>query len=173
MAYCYNCEECQWNGTFVTATDLEQEISESRYDVAAGTREICPDEFLFTPLTATPHYIEVATTTGNYGVYGTDSFYGRSMGCIKASATEDVKFVEVGLVSENNIYQYGVKDPTLINTDADIDALRGKHLLLHFDATTRKWTVDNTVASAPGTNLIEVVGGSARNKTLQFKVLVS
>ena len=168
---CYGCQECPIQGTFMSSHEGGKGISENVYDIKANTREVCAGEFVFTPLTATPNFIEVATATGEYGVYGVDSFYGRSTGCISAKTT-DQHFVEVERINEWNVYQYPVLNPALITNDADVEALKGKFLTLNFNATTRKWTVNNTVASA-ATNLIEVVGGSARFKTLQFRVLVS
>jgi hypothetical protein len=168
---CYGCQECPIQGTFMSSHDGGKGISENVYGIKANTREICAGEFVFTPLTATPTSIEVATATGNYGVYGVDSFYGRTTGCVSTKTT-DQKYVEVERINEYNVYQYPVLNPTLINSDADIEALKGKFLTLNFNATTKLWTVNNTAASA-STNLIEVLGGSARFKTLQFRILVS
>lgn len=70
------------------------------------------------------------------------------------------------------IYASGAKDATAVNTQAKIDALKGKRVVFDLTGTvgpglTGQWTVD-TAASDSATNCVVIIGGEYQTSTVYF-----
>lgn len=75
--------------------------------------------------------------------------------------------VNVYIPNPGTIYSAKAKDPLLANTQAEINALIGKRVVL--DLTAGKYTVDTAAADA-ATNGIVIVGGDFNQSSINFTI---
>lgn len=73
--------------------------------------------------------------------------------------------VEIWLPLPGMVYQGKAKTASTADTQAEIDALSGKRVVLDLTSTT--WSVDAAAADAVANNVV-IIGGDYRKNTLQF-----
>jgi hypothetical protein len=115
-----------------------------------------PGDLLFTPAIGSQNIITV-TTTGDYGVNGTDFLFGTALECANTETGDHFHF-ETQRIRDGHEYDVPMFDKTM--TQAQLDSYVGTRTLAHYDAPTDTWTINNTLADAAGNSFI-VVGGNA------------
>lgn len=92
----------------------------------------------------------------------------RFTGIAKSDSSDTVAaagLVELWLPLPGIIYACAAKTTTLADTQAEIDALRGKRVL--FDLTNSIWTIDTAAADAV-VNQVVIIGGEPLTSTIYF-----
>lgn len=101
---------------------------------------------------------------------GTDTAF---VGIAKSDSTHTASAdgeVEVYIPFEGTVYEIKAKSATAVDTQAEIDALRGKRCVI--DLTTGVYTLD-TAASDAAANAFVIIGGNAAHRTLYVIVRAS
>lgn len=92
----------------------------------------------------------------------------RFTGIAKSTSTETASVagsVEIWLPLPGIVYACKAKTASTADTQAEVDALSGKRVVL--DLTTNVWTVDAAAADAV-VNCVVIIGGDFRTQTLNF-----
>lgn len=129
-----------------------------------------PHDLLFNPAVGSQE-ITVVTATGDYGVNGTDFLFGTALECADTTDGSVHYNFEVQRLRDGHQYRVPMMDPSVMNTQALVDAYVGTRTLAHYDATTTEWTINNTIAAGSTVNTFLVVGGNAADGYLIVEVV--
>lgn len=146
-------------------TQLQDEFSR-QFNVAAGG--------VSTILTGTPvKGVDAAAASPWLGtvvpmVDGDGSTAQRFIGVSKSTSTDTASVagsVVTWMPLPGIVYEAKAKTASLANTQALIDALKGKRVV--FDLTASTWTID-TAASDAVANCVVIAGGDYQTQTIEF-----
>ena len=115
--------------------------------------------------------ITVVTATGDYGVNGTDFLFGTALTCADTTDGSTNFNFEVQRIRDGHQYRLKMLNPAVMATQALVDAYVGTRTLAHFDATTKEWTINNTIAAGSEVNTFLVVGGNAADESLVVEIV--
>lgn len=129
-----------------------------------------PGDLLFTPAVGS-QLITVVTATGDYGVNGTDFLLGTALECADTTDGSTHFNFEFQRIRDGHQYRLPMLDPSIMATQALVDAYIGTRTLANFNATTNAWTINNTIAAGSTVNTFLVVGGNAADGHLIVEVV--
>lgn len=92
------------------------------------------------------------------------------VGITKSAGTQTASadgYVEVYMIDENTVLSAKAKSAAAVDTQAEIDALVGKNVVL--DLTTGSYTVD-TAAANSNANGVTIVGGDVNSGRVYFRL---
>ena len=145
----------------VSSAGVEQ-LPAKQFQVTAGATAIYAGEPVILTTIGSNQYASVLTD--GMPLIGTDYV----AGIAKSNSTQTASAagtVEVYVPVPGTVYRAKAKDSTAVNTQAKIDALNHKRVVL--DLTSSSYTVDTAASDAAG-NGVMIVGGSLAEASVDF-----